>query len=119
MSLSSTQVFASVSLGSISVNQNLIADSRENTVSSISSTYTYATNPIILPAVQGNISVNQNIIADSKEMSISIISVTYSLSSQPVINTGSAGNISPSISQISSTPTASEQLTKVQIWTIS
>jgi hypothetical protein len=119
MSLNSTQVFASVSLGSISVNQNLIADLRENILSTISNTYTYATNPTILSAVQGTISVNQNLIADSREMTVSTVSTTYSLTSQPVINTGSSGTIAPSISQISSTPTASEQLTKVQIWTIS
>lgn len=119
MSLNSTQIFATVTSGSISVNQNLATDFRENTLSNISGNYTYSTYPVISPSTQISISVNQNLIADSRETTISNISSTYSLSSQPIINTGTSGIIAPSITKLSSTPTASEQLTKVQIWSIS
>lgn len=119
MSLSASNPFATVSLGSVSVNQNLIADIRENTLSTLSSSNSYSIIPFNSNIALGNVTVNQNLIADIKENKLTAINITNSYSSSQFIITPSMKAISPSISQISSTPTASEQLTKVQIWTIS
>jgi hypothetical protein len=119
MSLSASNPFATVTSGSVSVKRNLMADTRENIVSTLSSSNSYSILPFYNTITSGNITVKQNLIADVKENKLTAISITNSYSPSQFVSTPSMKAISPSISQISSTPSASDQLTKVQIWTIS
>lgn len=106
-------------VGSISVGSNLITDYQENTSTTLSANYFSPVQSALATVISSSISVGTNLIADYQENLSSTVSTNYSSPVQTIVTASAMGSINVANTSLSSTPTASEQLTKVQIWTIS
>lgn len=117
MSISSTSLYLIPSPGTVTVNTNLIADSRESlliaqTSRSFNSTLTQATVTGSSP------SVYTNLIADSREaLLLTVSSNTYTSTIKEA--TVTSPGIVVSNTPVSGTAAAQDSLNKVQIWSIS
>ena len=105
---------------SVAVGSNLAVDSQENLSSTLSTNNFSVIQTTFSTASIVTIEVGTNLIADSQENLSSTLSTNNLSPVQNALSTlviGSSINVAST--PMSSTPTASEQLTKVQIWTIS
>lgn len=106
-------------VSSIAVGSNLITDYQENTSATLSANYFSPVQSALATVVASSIQVSTNLITDYQENQSSTISTNYSSPVQTIVTAGAMGSINVASTPMSATPTASEQLTKVQIWTIS
>jgi hypothetical protein len=117
MSISSTSLYLIPSPNSVTVNTNLIADSRESLINtqntaSFYSTLTQAT------VVSSSPTVYTNLIADSGEGTVSNTTRTAYTSTIKEVTVVSPG-INVSTTPITASAVVADSLNKVQIWTIS
>lgn len=112
--------FLTPTSASVDVSNTLIADSRENLSSTITVDGVSGIFPTGFDVISSSIDVSTTLISDLKESLLSNSTVDPSAPVQAPIATSDVGGVvEVSISSFSSTPTASEQVTKVQIWSIS